>query len=177
MLKNVLVTGGAGFIGSHTLVELIQSGYDPVVVDDLSNSSAESIKRVGQITGTEPIFYQESILDREALGRIFDEHDIEAVIHFAGFKAVGESVEKPLEYYWNNIVGTLVLAEVMREHGCKKIVFSSSATVYGDGQPPFCETDPKGVCTNPYGRTKSMIEDILTDLHTGDAEWDVALLR
>ena len=177
----ILVTGGAGFIGSHTCVELLDGGYSVVVVDDLSNSSAKAIDRVRLITGADETclaFEQASILDREALERIFSEYDPDAIIHFAGFKAVGESVRKPLEYYWNNIAGTLVLCDVARAHGCKNIVFSSSATVYGDPEfVPITEDCPKGNPTNPYGQTKSMLEQILTDLYIGDNEWNVVLLR
>ena len=177
MPERILVTGGAGFIGSHTCVELIEAGYEVVVVDDLSNSSEESLRRVGQITGTTPKLHIASILDRDALNSIFDEAPVSAVIHFAGFKAVGESVQKPWEYYWNNIVGSLVLTDVMRNHGCKSLVFSSSATVYGDTDADLTEECPKGNPTNPYGQTKSMLEQIFTDLSVGDPEWNVVLLR
>ncbi|WP_304855692.1 UDP-glucose 4-epimerase GalE [Adlercreutzia caecimuris] len=245
----VLVTGGAGFIGSHTVVELLERGYQAVVVDDLSNSSREAVRRVGEISGVAPVFadvrdtevvetattiatasmqgeggggaqadtheavsptvaaagsstqeavnpaaaasgtaaaapgpsltfYEANILDRAALNAIFAAHSVDVIIHFAGFKAVGESVAKPLEYYWNNIAGTLVLCEVAREHGCKNIVFSSSATVYGEPEfVPITESCPKHDATNPYGWTKSMLEQILTDLYVGDNEWNVVLLR
>ena len=178
----VLVTGGAGFIGSHTVIELLQSGYEVVVVDDLSNASVVALDRVRQIVGDEAAsrltFYEDNVLDRDALDRIFDEHPIDRVIHFAGFKAVGESVKKPVEYYHNNIESTLTLVDVMRNHGCKSIIFSSSSTVYGDPDKlPLTEESPKMACTNPYGWTKWMIEQILTDLHTADPEWDVVLLR
>lgn len=178
----VLVTGGAGFIGSHTVIELLQSGYEVVVVDDLSNASVVALDRVRQIVGDEAAsrltFYEDNVLDRDALDRIFDEHPIDRVIHFAGFKAVGESVKKPVEYYHNNIESTLTLVDVMRNHGCKSIIFSSSSTVYGDPDKlPLTEESPKKACTNPYGWTKWMIEQILTDLHTADPEWDVVLLR
>ena len=178
----VLVTGGAGFIGSHTVVELLQGGYRVVVVDDLSNSSEVALERVKQIVGEDAAenltFYQANVLDREAMERIFTEHRIDRVIHFAGFKAVGESVKKPIEYYHNNIENTLVLVDVMRNHGCKSIIFSSSSTVYGDPDSlPLTEESPKKACTNPYGWTKWMIEQILTDLHTADPEWDVVILR
>ncbi len=178
----VLVTGGAGFIGSHTVIELLQSGYEVVVVDDLSNASVVALDRVRQIVGDEAAsrltFYEDNVLDRDALDRIFDEHPIDRVIHFAGFKAVGESVKKPVEYYHNNIESTLTLVDVMRSHGCKSIIFSSSSTVYGDPDKlPLTEESPKKACTNPYGWTKWMIEQILTDLHTADPEWDVVLLR
>ena len=178
----VLVTGGAGFIGSHTVIELLQSGYEVVVVDDLSNASAIALDRVRQIVGDEAAqrltFYEDNVLDRDAMNRIFDQHDIDRVIHFAGFKAVGESVTKPIEYYNNNIENTLVLVDVMRNHGCKSIIFSSSSTVYGDPDSlPLTEESPKKPATNPYGWTKWMIEQILTDLHTADPEWNVVLLR
>ena len=177
----VLVTGGAGFIGSHTCVELLEQGYNVVIVDDLSNSSEKAVDRIKSITGADDTrisFYEADILDRAALERIFSENNIAAIIHFAGFKAVGESVQKPLEYYWNNIAGTLVLCEVAREHGCKNFVFSSSATVYGDPEfIPITEDCPKHQATNPYGQTKSMLEQILTDLYIGDNEWNIVLLR
>ena len=178
----VLVTGGAGFIGSHTVVQLLEGGYQVVVVDDLSNSSAVAIDRVKTIVGDEAAknltFYEANVLDRDAMNKIFDTHQIDRVIHFAGFKAVGESVSKPVEYYHNNIENTLVLIDVMRNHGCKSIIFSSSSTVYGDpDNPPVTEEDPKKPATNPYGWTKWMIEQILMDVHTADPEWDVVLLR
>ena len=174
----ILVTGGAGYIGSHTCIELLNEGYEVVVVDNLCNSCEESLKRVEEITGKTVKFYEADLLDRDALEKIFAAEKVESVIHFAGLKAVGESVQKPLEYYHNNITGTLILCDVMRNHGVKYIVFSSSATVYGDPAfIPITEECPKGVCTNPYGWTKSMLEQILTDLHTADAEWNVVLLR
>lgn len=174
----ILVTGGAGYIGSHTCVELLNAGYDVVVVDNLSNSCKESLKRVQEITGKTLKFYEVDILDREGLVHVFERESIDSVIHFAGLKAVGESVVKPLEYYHNNITGTLVLCDVMRQFNVKKIVFSSSATVYGTPAfVPITEECPKGICTNPYGWTKSMLEQILTDLYTADSEWKVILLR
>lgn len=210
----ILVTGGAGFIGSHTVVELLDAGFNVVIVDDLSNSSPEAVKRVARIcdlraSGERSItvdgfnlqieeftrkedesadmkgvfvpalaFVEASILDRDILEAIFSTYDIDAIIHFAGFKAVGESVEKPWEYYWNNIAGTLVLTDVAREHDVKNIVFSSSATVYGDAETvPMTEDSPKLNATNPYGQTKSMLEQILSDLYVGDNEWNIALLR
>ena len=177
-MGKILVTGGAGYIGSHTVVELIEAGYDVVVVDNLSNSSKESLDRVEQITGKSVKFYENDIADMDAMNKIFDENDIDSVIHFAGLKAVGESVEKPLEYYKNNIAGTLNMCEVMRNHGVKNIIFSSSATVYGDPETvPITEECPKGVCTNPYGWTKSMLEQILMDINVSDPEWNVILLR
>ena len=174
----MLVTGGAGYIGSHTCLELLKAGYEVVVVDNLCNSSEEAVKRVEKISGKPVKFYQADILDREALEKIFESETIDSVIHFAGLKAVGESVAKPLEYYYNNITGTLVLCDVMRKHGVKNIVFSSSATVYGDPAfVPITEECPKGTITNPYGQTKSMLEQILTDFHVADPEWNVVLLR
>lgn len=174
----ILVTGGAGFIGSHTIVELQTSGYDVVVIDNLVNSSEESLRRVEAITGKSVKFYKGDILDRDILDKIMTENDIECTIHFAGLKAVGESVAKPWEYYNNNIAGTLTLVDVMRQHGCKNIIFSSSATVYGNpAQIPITEECPKGQCTNPYGWTKSMLEQILTDIQKADNEWNVILLR
>lgn len=174
----ILVTGGAGYIGSHTCVELLEQGHEAVVVDNLCNSSEESLKRVRKITGKAVVFYQADLLDREAMDKIFNQEAIDAVIHFAGLKAVGESVEKPLEYYHNNLTGTLILCDVMRKHGVKRIIFSSSATVYGDPAfVPITEDCPKGKITNPYGQTKSMLEQILTDLNTADEEWNVVLLR
>ena len=174
----ILVTGGAGFIGSHTCVELLNAGYDVVVVDNLVNSSRESLNGVQEITGKTLRFYEVNLLDRKTLNQVFEKEEIDAVIHFAGLKAVGESVYKPLEYYHNNITGTLVLCECMRSHGVKKIVFSFFATVYGDPAfVPITEECPKGEVTNPYGRTKSMLEQILTDLNTADPEWNVMLLR
>ena len=174
----ILVTGGAGYIGSHTCIELLNQGQEVVVVDNLCNSSEESLNRVKQITGKDVTFYKADLLDKAAMEEIFSKETIDAVIHFAGLKAVGESVAKPLEYYHNNITGTLVLCDVMRNHGVKKIIFSSSATVYGDPAfVPITEDCPKGKITNPYGQTKSMLEQILTDLHTADPEWSVILLR
>ena len=173
----VLVTGGAGFIGSHTCVELLNAGYEVVVVDNLCNSSEKSLERVRQITGKDLTFYKADLLDRQAVNEIFEKESIDSVIHFAGLKAVGESVQKPLEYYYNNVTGTLILCDVMRKHGVKKIVFSSSATVYGSPKTvPIKEDFPLHV-TNPYGRTKLMLEEILRDLNVADPEWDVILLR
>ncbi len=174
----VLVTGGAGYIGSHTCVELLNNGYEVVVMDNLYNSNEKAIERVEQITGKKITFYQADMLDRDAVDAIFEKESIDSVIHFAGYKAVGESVRKPLEYYHNNITGTLTLCDVMRKHGVKKIIFSSSATVYGDPAfVPITEDCPKGQITNPYGQTKGMLEQILTDLHVSDPEWNVVLLR
>ena len=174
----ILVTGGAGFIGSHTCVELLDAGYEVIVVDNLCNSSQESLRRVEKITGKNVKFYEADIRDTDALNQIFDKESVECVIHFAGLKAVGESVVKPLEYYDNNISGTLRLCDVMRNHGVKNIIFSSSATIYGEPAfIPITEECPKGMCTNPYGWTKWMLEQILTDLHTADPEWNIVLLR
>jgi len=175
---SVLVTGGAGYIGSHTCVELIKDGYEVVVFDNLSNSSEEALGRVGKITGITPKFYLGDIRDKAALDKVFVNEKIDSVIHFAGLKAVGESVAKPMAYYDNNIHGTLVLLEAMKEHNVKNIVFSSSATVYGDpAEIPITENCPKGQPTNPYGWTKSMLEQVLTDVYTSDNEWKVILLR
>lgn len=174
----ILVTGGTGYIGSHTVVELLDAGYDVVVIDNLVNSSSESLKRVEQITGKKVRFYEADIRDRKALDRIFEENAIDACIHFAGLKAVGESVSKPVEYYDNNIIGTLVLIEAMRDHNVKNIVFSSSSTVYGNPAfIPITEECPKGIPTNPYGWTKSMLEQILSDVQKADNDWNVILLR
>ena len=174
----ILVTGGAGYIGSNTCVELLNHDYEVIVVDNLYNSCEEALERVEKITGKTLTFYEGDLLDRDLLDRIFEKERPEAVIHFAGYKAVGESVEKPIEYYHNNITGTLILCDVMRKYDCKKIVFSSSATVYGDPAfVPITEECPKGVITNPYGQTKSMIEQILTDIQISDPSWSVVLLR
>lgn len=175
---SILVTGGAGYIGSHTVVELLNSGYEVVVVDNLSNSDKEAVARVEEITGKKVKFYEADILDKQALDEIFDNESIDSCIHFAGLKAVGESVEKPWMYYNNNITGTLVLLDVMSIHNVKNIVFSSSATVYGiPAEMPITENCPKGNITNPYGQTKSMLEQILTDIQKADNEWNVILLR
>lgn len=174
----ILITGGAGYIGSHTAVELLNEGYEVVVYDNLSNSSKESLKRVEEITGKHVKFYEGDILDGEHLKAMFEAEKIEAVIHCAALKAVGESVRMPLEYYQNNISGTLSLLGVMRDAGVKNIVFSSSATVYGNPETiPITEECPKGECTNPYGWTKSMMEQIMSDLQKSDPEWNVVLLR
>ncbi len=175
---NILLTGGAGFIGSHTIVELYAAGHDVVVVDNLVNSKASVLDAVKEITGKTVPFYQIDVRDNDAMTKVFDENSIDAVIHFAGLKAVGESVAKPLEYYENNMGATFVLVDVMRKHGCKNIIFSSSATVYGDPAIiPITEECPKGQCTNPYGKTKSMLEDVLSDVQKADNEWNVVLLR
>lgn len=177
-MAKILVTGGVGFIGSHTVVELQQAGYEVVVVDNLSNSCELSLRRVEAITGQKVPFCKVDIRHREGLERLMEEHRFDACIHFAGLKAVGESVAKPWEYYENNIGGTLVLVDALRSHGCKNIIFSSSATVYGDPMEiPITEACPKGQCTNPYGWTKSMLEQVLTDIQHADPEWNVVLLR
>lgn len=174
---SILVTGGTGYIGSHTCVELIQAGYDVVILDDLSNSKAEVVDKIEKITGTRPVFYETTMMDLEGVRQIFRENRIDAVIHFAGFKAVGESVAKPLMYYSNNITGTLHILQAMEEADCREIVFSSSATVYGCNNPiPYVEGMPTSA-TSPYGYTKVMIEQILTDMHTADSRWKVSLLR
>lgn len=173
----ILTTGGAGYIGSHTCIELTKAGYDVIVVDNLDNSSEKSLERVEKIVGKKIKFYKEDVRDREAMRKIFTENKIDAVIHFAGLKAVGESVAKPIEYYDNNLISTLVLLEVMREFGCKKIVFSSSATVYGVAKEmPLTEDMPLGAI-NPYGRTKYFIEEMLRDVYVSDNSWSIALLR
>ncbi len=175
---NILVTGGAGYIGSHTCVGLLQAGYQPVVIDDLSNASQKSLERVEQITGKSVPFYRGDVRDEALLERIFSEHDIGCAIHFAGYKAVGESVAKPLEYYENNLGATMTLCRVMSRRGVKKLIFSSSATVYsGDNEMPLREDSKTGNCTNPYGWTKYMGEQILRDVAKADPEWAVALLR
>ena len=174
----ILVTGGAGFIGSHTCVELLNAGYEVVVLDNLHNASEKSLERVKELTGKDVKFYKGDILDREILNKVFSENKIESCIHFAGLNAVGESVQKPWEYYENNIAGTLTLVDVMRQNNCKNIIFSSSATVYGNpAEIPITENCPKGQCTNPYGWTKSMLEQILSDIQKADNEWNVVLLR
>lgn len=173
----VLVTGGAGYIGSHTCVELLQAGYDVVVVDNLANSHYESLNRVAQITGKKPDFHQVDICDKLALNRVFEDHKIDAVIHFAGLKAVGESVAQPSRYYYNNVYGTLVLCEVMAEHNVFNLVFSSSATVYGDPKTVPINEDFPLTATNPYGRSKLMVEEILRDLYASDQRWNAILLR
>lgn len=175
----ILVTGGAGFIGSHTIIELFKAGHDVVVIDNLCNSSKESLKRVSEISGKNVPFHEVDIRDREGLEKVFKkEGPFDACIHFAGLKAVGESVAKPYEYYENNIGGTLVLLDVLRKNNCKNLIFSSSATVYGDpAQIPITEGCPKGHCTNPYGQTKSMLEEIMMDIQKADNSWNIVLLR
>jgi len=174
----ILLTGAAGYIGSHTAVELLMAGYDVVIADDLSNAGVETIDRIEEITGKRPRFYEADVSDRSAMETVFSENDIEAVMHFAGFKAVGESVAQPLKYYRNNLDTTLTLLETMQAHGCKRFVFSSSATVYGAENPiPYDESMPTGGCTNPYGWTKHMIEQIARDAAAADGEMSVVLLR
>lgn len=178
LLMNILVTGGAGFIGSHTCIELLNAGYDVIVVDNLSNSSEISLIRVGEITGRDLRFYKIDILDKDTLEKVFATEHIDAVIHFAGLKCVPESITKPLEYYNNNITGTLNLCDLMKKYDVKNMIFSSSATVYGEPVfLPITEDCPKGMPTNPYGMTKWMIEEILKDLCRADAAWNVILLR
>lgn len=174
----VLLTGGSGYIGSHTAVELITRGYDVIIADNLSNSDASVVDAIEKITGRRPVFHKCDVADPAALEKVFAAHDVDAVIHFAGLKAVGESVRKPLIYYRNNLGATLTLLETMEKHGCKKIVFSSSATVYGEKNPvPFTESMPTGGCTNPYGWSKYFIEEILLDAANADASLSVVLLR
>ena len=174
----ILVTGGAGYIGSHTVVELIRAGFEPVIVDDLSNAKEEVIDRIEKITGKRPVFYKADCKDKEEIRKVFSEHKIGAVIHFAGYKAVGESVKKPLEYYRNNLDCTLTVLEVMEEFGCEKFVFSSSATVYGPNNPyPYKEDMKATESTSPYGRTKVMIERILTDHAAAHPDFCAVLLR
>ena len=174
----ILVSGGTGYIGSHTVVELLKNGHEVVIFDNLYNSKLEVLDKIKEITGKAPKFYKADMLDPDSMRVIFEENNFDAVIHFAGLKAVGESVKKPLMYYENNIGGTLNLCKLMNEYGCKRIIFSSSATVYGNPAfIPITEECPKGICTNPYGWTKHMIEQILTDFYTADNEWSVILLR
>ena len=174
----ILVTGGTGFIGSHTCIELINAGYDVVIADNLYNSKALVVDRIEELAGKRPVFYEVDVTEKAAMNELFDKEKIDAVIHFAGYKAVGESTRKPIEYYHNNIESTLVLCDVMRNHGVKKIVFSSSATVYGDPAfIPITEECPMGERTNPYGETKAMQERILRDIWRSDNEWQVMLLR
>ncbi|MCT4544013.1 MAG: UDP-glucose 4-epimerase GalE [Vallitalea sp.] len=174
---NILVTGGAGYIGSHTVVQLLEDGYEVIIVDNFSNSKPESLKRIKEITGKDFKFYEVDLLDKDALEKVFIENKIDGVIHFAGLKAVGESVSIPMKYYHNNITGTLILCELMKKHDVKKMVFSSSATVYGmNNISPLTEDLPLST-TNPYGSTKLMIEQILQDIYVSDASWSIALLR
>ncbi len=175
---NILLTGGAGFIGSHTIIELVQKGHSVIVVDNFANSNPEALRRVGEIIGKDVPFVKADVRDRKAMTDVFANNKIDAVIHFAGLKSVGESVAKPVEYEENNMNATFVLLDVMRSHGCKNIIFSSSATVYGNPViVPITEDCPKGHCTNPYGQTKSMLEEVLTDVEKADRDWNVVLLR
>ncbi|EPT8451926.1 UDP-glucose 4-epimerase GalE [Vibrio fluvialis] len=175
---DVLITGGMGYIGSHTCVQMIAAGMTPIMVDNLCNAKAEVLNRIEALTGVRPAFYQGDIRDEAFLDSVFAKHDVQAVIHFAGLKAVGESVSKPIEYYDNNVNGTLVLVRSMRKAGVKSLVFSSSATVYGDPQiVPITETSPTGATTNPYGRSKYMVEQCLSDLVIAEPEWSITLLR
>ena len=174
---NILVTGGLGYIGSHTCVKLIQAGYTPIILDNLYNSKKSVLKRIEQLTGVLPLFYYGDVRDKSLLDKVFKQHKISAVIHFAGLKAVGESVKKPLAYYENNVYGSICLAEVMHENHVKNIIFSSSATVYGEQAVPFVETQPTGKTTNPYGTTKLMVEQIYSDLFNAESDWSITLLR
>lgn len=175
---NILVTGGLGYIGSHTCIKLIEAGYHPIILDNLYNSKLAVLDRIQQITGSKPIFYQGDIRDKSILTQIFQHHSISSVIHFAGLKAVGESVTKPLEYYDNNVYGSINLVECMRDNGIFNIIFSSSATVYGEqNTPPFKEDMPTGKATNPYGTSKLMVEQIYSDLFNADSRWSISLLR
>ena len=177
-MKKVLVTGGTGYIGSHTVVELLNSGREVVIIDDFSNSKPEVLNRIKEITGKHVKFYELNYLDREALEKVFEENEIESVINFAGFKAVGESVKEPLKYYYNNVSGAIVLLQTMQKYNVKKFIFSSSATVYGNqGDNKCTEKMKRGETTNPYGTTKVMIEKILEDLYFADNEWDIVILR
>lgn len=177
-MKKILVTGGMGFIGSHTCVELINSGYEPIIVDNLCNSKPEVLNRIQTIVGTRPVFYEADVRDEEKMDKIFTENDIFAVIHFAGLKSVGESVKFPELYFSNNIGSTETLLKVMEKHGCKNLIFSSSATVYGDPKRvPICEEDPIGATTNPYAETKYRIELMLNDIYSNDHSWNFVILR
>ncbi|PNH77773.1 UDP-glucose 4-epimerase GalE [Vibrio diazotrophicus] len=174
----VLITGGMGYIGSHTCVQMIEAGLEPIIIDNLFNSKVEVLNRIEALTGKQPKFYQGDVRDEVFLDSVFSEHDIQAVIHFAGLKAVGESVAKPLEYYDNNVNGSLVLARCMRKAGVKSLIFSSSATVYGDPEVvPITEESPVGATTNPYGRSKFMVEECFRDLFHAEKEWSITLLR
>ena len=174
----ILVTGGAGYIGSHTVVELMQEGHEVVIVDNFYNSKPEALDNIAKITGKRPAFYEVDCCDEEAMEKVFQEHQIDGAIHFAGYKAVGESVQKPMEYYQNNLMSTLVLCQLLRKYNCKNLIFSSSATVYGNPHTvPIKEDFPLGPTTNPYGTTKLMIENILRDIYISDDQWNIVLLR
>ena len=175
---NILLCGGAGYIGTHTIIELDKAAHSVVVVDNFSNSKPEALKRVSELIGKDIKFYKADVLDKEAMDKVFDENQFDAVIHYAGLTSVGEPLARPLEYYHNNMTGTFILLDVMRRHNCKNIIFSSSATVYGDPAIiPITEECPKGHCTNPYGQTKSMLEEVLMDVQKADQDWNVVLLR
>ena len=174
---NILVTGGAGYIGSHTCVALLEAGHTVIIADNLCNSRAETIDRIERITEKEVTFYQIDVTDEKAVDTVFSNHDIDGIVHFAGLKAVGESVEKPLDYYYNNTVSTMTLCRICQRYGIKRFVFSSSATVYGEGEVPFVETMPLLPTTNPYGETKAISERILADVAKANPDWSVALLR
>lgn len=174
----ILVTGGAGYIGSHTVVELMQEGHEVVIVDNFYNSKPEALDNIAKITGKRPAFYEVDCCDLEAMEKVFQDNQIDGAIHFAGYKAVGESVQKPMEYYQNNLLSTLVLCQLLRKYNCKNLIFSSSATVYGNPHTvPIQEDFPLGPTTNPYGTTKLMIENILRDIYISDHEWNIVLLR
>ena len=174
----ILLPGGAGFIGSHTAVELLNKGREIIIIDNFSNSTPKSLEAIKKITGKDFKFYEMDYMDREKLGKVFEENNIEAVMNFAGYKAVGESIQKPIEYYTNNISGALVVLDTMRKYGCKKFIFSSSATVYGEPEKmPITEDTPTGGTTNPYGTTKLFIEQILKDIYKSDNTWDICILR
>ena len=174
----ILVTGGAGYIGSHTVVELMQEGHEVVIVDNFYNSKPEALDNITKITGKRPAFYEVDCCDEEAMEKVFQEHQIDGASHFAGYKAVGESVQKPMEYYQNNLMSTLVLCQLLRKYNCKNLIFSSSATVYGNPHTvPIKEDFPLGPTTNPYGTTKLMIENILRDIYISDDQWNIVLLR
>lgn len=176
--QHVLVTGGSGYIGSHTVLTLLEAGFQVTVVDNLSNSHRAALERVVELTGSKVEFYQHDLLDAPELNKVFANNHFDSVIHFAGLKAVGESVQEPLRYYKNNVQGTINLCEIMNDHGVKKLVFSSSATVYGNpGELPYIETMPTGIPTSPYGQSKLMVEQVLSDLHKADTDWQIAILR
>ena len=177
MKRNILLTGGTGYIGSHTYLALIEAGFQPIIIDNLINSKITVLDRLEKISGMKPLFIQADVRDRDALEQIFSHHSIDAVVHFAGLKSVGESVEMPLHYYDNNVTGTLTLLQVMSQYQVKQLVFSSSATVYGDPKTVPIKEDSPLSATNPYGRSKLMAEDILRDLYLSDSRWNIVLLR